>query len=505
MRQMMHSFHGLSAPKWVLDGVAAGEITAFCLFGYNVESPEQVRRLCESLIHAATSKNLPPPIIGIDQEGGQLIAVAKGATELPGNMALGATQSPELAAKAGYVLARELLAMGINLNFAPSIDVNNNPDNPVIGIRSFGEDPELVGRLGAALISSMQANGVVATAKHFPGHGDAAGDTHYAAPVVQHSLSHIEDIELKPFRMAIEAGVGAIMSSHLLYTAFDDKNPATLSYAIMHELLREDMGFQGIAMTDAMDMHAVSRLGGAEAVRQALLAGSDLILLGHLPQQAAIAAKFKHLERVESIARIDAMRQAIATELLPFEIIGSAEHRAIAQEIADASMTLSRNENGLLPLRLNADESLAVITALPENLTPADTSSLVTIRLSDAITKRHENTLALTMPLKPSAEEISSILERLGAIETVVVGTISAEVLRGQSQLVNELLAAGKRVIAIALRTPYDIMAYPEVDAYLCTYGIRDASTEAAAKVLFGEIAAKGVLPCKSPIGETNP
>jgi beta-N-acetylhexosaminidase len=143
-----------------------------------------------------------------------------------------------------------------------------------------------------------------------------------------------------------------------------------------------------------------------------------------------------------------------------------------------------------------------VITALPEDLTPADTSSMVTIRLAEAVTKRHENTLALTMPLKPSAEEISSIIERLGTIETVVVGTISAEVLRGQSQVINQLLAAGKRVIAVALRTPYDIMAYPEVDAYLCTYGIRDASTEAAARVLFGEIAANGVLPCNIPLGE---
>jgi beta-N-acetylhexosaminidase len=502
MRQMMHSFHGYSAPKWVLDGVASGEITAFCLFGYNVESVEQVRQLCESLIHAATSNNLPPPIIGIDQEGGQLIAVAKGATELPGNMALGATQSPELAEKAGYVLARELRALGVNLNFAPAVDVNNNPDNPVIGIRSFGENPDLVGRLGAAIIKGMQDNGVIATAKHFPGHGDAAGDTHYTAPVVAHSLSHIEDIELKPFRMAIEAGVGAIMSSHLIYTAFDKENPATISYAVMHDLIREDMGYQGIVMTDAMDMHAVSRLGGAEAVRLALLAGADLAMLGHLPEQAAMAQKFKHLERVQALARIDAMRRAIPTEILPLEIVGCAEHQAIAQEIADASMTLSRNENGLLPLRLAATELLGVVTAIPEDLTPADTSSLVQIRLADAISKRHNRTLALTMPLKPSADEIDAILEKLTEVETVVVGSISAEVLRGQAELVNRLLAAGKRVVAVALRTPYDIMAYPEVDAYLCTYGIRDASTEAAAKVLFGEIAAKGVLPCNIPLGE---
>src|SRR5688572_17576366 len=179
MEQVMFSFHGLTPPSEILEAVRAGRAGAFCLFAHkNVESPAQVRRLCEALHQAAREGNQPPPIIGIDQEGGQLIAITMGATELPGNMALGATRSPELARKAGYVLGRELLAMGINMNFAPSLDVNTHPDNPVIGIRSFSDDSHLVAELGAALIEGMQAQGVMASAKHFPGHGATATDSH---------------------------------------------------------------------------------------------------------------------------------------------------------------------------------------------------------------------------------------------------------------------------------------------------------------------------------------
>ncbi|CAG1773069.1 partial Beta-hexosaminidase A, partial [uncultured bacterium] len=188
MIQLMHSFRGTTLPEAVREAVRRGEIAAFCLFNFNVVSPAQLRELTLALYAAAAEGGLPPPIIGMDQEGGQLIAVSEGTTELPGNMALGATRSPELAEQAGRVLGRELLAMGVNMNFAPSLDINNNPANPAIGIRSFGDDPNLVSVLGRALIRGIQAEGVIATAKHFPGMGDIESDSHFALPVVPHSL-----------------------------------------------------------------------------------------------------------------------------------------------------------------------------------------------------------------------------------------------------------------------------------------------------------------------------
>lgn len=500
MKQFMHSFHGLTAPQAILDGVAQGEIRSFCLFaGQNVESPAQLRALTDGLRLTAEDNQHPTPLIGIDQEGGQLVPIRGGATELPGNMALGATRSVELARQAGMVMGRELLAMGINFNFAPSMDVNNNPKNPVIGIRSFGDDPEWVGKLGSAIIQGLQDEGVIATAKHFPGHGDTVMDTHHDSPVVPHNRDRVDDIELKPFRHAIEAGVLAVMTAHITYTTFDEDNPATLSYKILNDLLREAMGFNQLIITDAMDMHAVSQFGNEESVRSALEAGSDIILLGHIKNQLDLAQKFVGKENVASVARIVEAQHKIPRDLPSLDVVGCKEHQAIAQEIADKSITLVRDESGQLPLQLDASQKIAVITPRPSNLTPADTSALVNIKLAECVQSRHQNTLSLETLLVPDESEIKALMAQLEDIDTIIIGTISAEEFNKQAQLITALQAQGKSPIVVALRTPYDILAFPTIETYLCAYGIRDVTSEATAKVLFGEIPATGVLPCVIP------
>src|SRR5258708_4347089 len=296
MRQLMHSFVGLTAPESIVEAVRRGEIASFCLFrGKNVQSPAQVRELNGELSRAAEAGGQLPPIIGIDQEGGQLIAICEGATELPGNMALGATRSAELAEQAGAVLGRELLAMGINLNVAPSVDINLSPANPGVGTRSFGDDPQLVADLGAASIRGMQGVGVIATAKHFPGLGDVGTDSHYALPVITHGLERLRQVEFLPFRAAIEADVAAIMTAHLLVTAIDDENLATVSPAIL-SLLRNELGYKGLTMSDAMDMEAVATMGKALSVKAALQAGVDVIVLGHLTDQLELAHTLRAFE-----------------------------------------------------------------------------------------------------------------------------------------------------------------------------------------------------------------
>lgn len=495
----MHSFHGVTAPQDILDAVRAGEIAAFCLFAHmNVESPAQLRALNQSLIQAAAEGGLPPPLIGIDQEGGQLMAVAGGATELPGNMALGAARSTELAWRAGYVLARELLAMGVNLNFAPSLDVNVNALNPVIGSRSFGDDSEWVAALGVAMIAGLQSQGVIATAKHFPGHGDTSADSHFAVPVVSHGLERIRQVELHPFREAVKHGVKAVMSAHVLFSELDETTPATLSSLILTGLLRGELGFQGLVLTDAMDMHAVAREGAQRAVEGALRAGADLVLLAHLPDQMGLHRSMAHLERADSVARIMAARREIPLDLPPLDVVGCAEHQRIAQDIADQSITLVKDD-GCLPLRPAPEAVIAVITPAPADLTPADTSSSVEIRLADAIQRRHPLVLRFELPHHASDANIRALLDGCEAADYVVVGTISANNHPAQGALVNGLMARGKRPLVIALRTPYDILAFPNVPAYLCAYSIRAVSVEAAAKVLFGEIEPRGVLPCAIP------
>ncbi len=491
MRQLMGSFRGFTAPTDVLEAVRRGSLACFCLFAYNVKSPAQVRALADQLRAAAREGGQPVPLIGIDQEGGQLMAVGEGVTDLPGNMALGATGSPELAYQVGAVLGRELLAMGLNLNFAPSVDVNSDPRNPAIGIRAFGDDPALVGTLGAALIRGMQAQGVIATAKHFPGMGAITFDTHHAAAQVDSSLADLEQRELLPFHVAIEARVGAIMTAHLSIPQLDPVYPATLSRTILSGLLRERMGYDGLIITDAMDMYAVARYGAVESVGAALAAGADLALLGHLPDQMGLHAHFAASENPLAVQRLQRAQVFAAAQPLELSSLDNADHRAIAREVAERSITVVK-DSGALPLRLSADTEIAVITPTPRNLTPADTSASLTITLADAIRRHH----ARTQSYQFAGDGAVSLAEAVQAADVVIVGTISAQPDDAQAALVKRLIANGKRPIVIALRTPYDLAAFPEVETYLCTYSIRAVSMEATARVLFGEIEPRGRLPC---------
>lgn len=499
MKQLIHSFSGSMAPPEVIAAVREGDIAAICLFAYsNVRSPGQLQQLTMSLHRAALDAGQPPLLIGIDQEGGQLTAIANGATELPGNMALGATRSPELAEQAGRILGRELLAMGININFAPSVDVNINPYNPVIGVRSFGDDPQLVSELGAALIRGIQKEGVLATAKHFPGHGDTVMDSHHGTPVVNHSLERMHAVELAPFRAAIDAGVAAIMTAHIRFMALDAQNPATFSKAILTDLLRDKMNFKGLIITDAMDMAAVSRVGEQENIEAALEAGTDLVLLGHLEKQLALTRKTRDLARADSLVRIQNAQQNAPRKFPSLDIVGCQEHQQMAQNIADRSITVVR-DGGILPLELLEHQPVAVITVTPMDLTPADTSSGVTISLADAVQRRHNNILAMELPYRAADAKVREIINAVGLSRVVIVGTINADQDPAQAELVATLCNRGKRVIVVSMRTPYDITAFPMVETYLCAYGIRSVSTEAVARVLFGEIEATGVLPCAIP------
>lgn len=500
MTQLMMSFKGYTVPTEILDLVQRGEVVAFCLFNQNVESLAQLQRLCFSIHAAAQAGGHPTPIIGIDQEGGQLIAIANGATELPGNMALGATGSPELAEKAGRVLARELRALGINMNFAPILDVNVNPHNAVIGIRSFGDTPALVAEMASAQIRGMQAEGIIATAKHFPGHGDTEVDSHIGLPIVPHDRQRLDAIEIAPFVSAIAENVGAVMSSHILYPALDADKVATMSTPILTGLLRESLGYQGLIVTDAMDMHAVSSQGVETSIIGALNAGADLIMLGHLPQQTTIYGMMKPRFNAASMERIREAQTALSTvdthDAADLSVIGCAAHLEIAQEIADRSITLVRDQAGRLPL---AAGSLAVVTVEPRNLTPADTSASATIRLGEAIQKRRPDAQALTLPYGADEAALQKALAAVEGIKTVIVGTLAADKDASQAAFIDALTERGQMPVVVALRTPYDITAFPQIDTYLCAYGLRDVTTEAVARVLFGEIPATGVLPCAIP------
>ena len=512
-QKLMLAFEGTEPSVEILETIRARHVGGITLFrALNVESPSQVRSLTAALREAAAQAGQPPLLIAADQEGGQLMAIGD-TTLFPGNMALGATGSVDLARKTGYALGRELAAMGVNVNYAPVCDVNNNPQNPVIGIRSFGEDPAMVAQFCAKMIEGMQSVGVAATAKHFPGHGDTSGDSHYGLPIEPHNRERLEQIEIPPFAAAIEANVRLIMTTHVAFPNLNEgvTLPSTLSPMLLEGLLRDEMGFRGVIISDAMNMAAIKQGSGliVDAIA-AVAAGVDLLLLlddtavhedvYSALLQAAQRRLLSPAKMISSAERVLALKQWLADMPQPsLDVVGCAEHRDLAFETAARSITLVRDDTNLLPLRLAPDARLAVVVPQPVDLTPADTSSYVTCTLAQALLQYHPAVDEFVVPHAPSDADVAALRQQISDYDTVIVGTINAFAQPNQVALVKALLETGVPTIAIALRLPYDLQVYPNAPTYLCAYSILEPSMEALARTLWGQTPFVGRLPVSIP------
>lgn len=510
-QRLMWGFPGLEPTHAILERIAAQQVSGVTLFSdLNTHDAAQVRALTAALQAAARGSGQPPLLIGTDQEGGQLMAVGRGTTHFPGNLALGATDSSELAYEVGHALGRELAAMGVNVNYAPVCDVNTNPQNPVVGTRSFGEEPALVGRLAAAMVEGLQAAGVAATAKHFPGHGDTATDSHYGTPILPHGEARLEQVEWSPFGAAIEAGTRLVMTAHVALPEVDavPNLPATLSRYLMSHVLREKLGFEGVIISDAMGMGAIDNW--FVDMMAAVLAGVDLLLLdGDAERQATVyqnllhAARrgiFEKTELAASARRIQNLKSWVAAQAQPaFEVVGCVEHQALARRVARESVTLVKDDAALLPLRLPAEARVAVITPLPADLTPADTSSRFVCGLADAVRRYHPSVTDYIVSHHPTESEIAAVREQALECDLILVGTLNAFAQPEQAALVHVLVETEVPLIAIAMRMPYDLQAFPNVQTYLCTYSLHEPSMEAAAQALWGEIPIRGRLPTSIP------
>jgi beta-N-acetylhexosaminidase len=514
-QQFLLTFEGREAPpEQFLEVLRRHHIGGVVLFRHkNMGNLAELRGLTHALQRAATESGHPPLLIAADQEGGQLIAVDQ-TTPFPGNMALGATGSDKLAYKVGRALGKELSAVGINVDFAPVCDVNSNPLNPVIGTRSFGEDPKLVARMSTALIRGLQSAGVAATAKHFPGHGDTSSDSHRGAPIVRHNAKRIRSVELVPFRAAVDGGVRLVMTAHIVMPALNggsNELPATLSPRILRDLLRRKMRFNGVVVSDALDMHAMEQGPGyvAEAMA-AVAAGIDLLLFNHdLSRvepawsnvvQAARRGLLSAAGIHASARRIMALKNWTKRQPQePLSVISCEEHLRLAQEVARKSITLVRDTARLLPLRVGLDQKIAVALPRPQDLTPADTSSYVQPVLADALRRYHPRVDEFSFAMSPAAEEIGALCERLAKYDVVVLGTINATAHPAQAQLVQKLIKQGTRMITVALRMPYDLAVYPAARTYVCAYSILPPAMEALAEALCGRIAFAGTLPVAIP------
>jgi beta-N-acetylhexosaminidase len=513
-QQFLLSFTGKrDVPAAVRAILARQHVGGIVLFrAKNMGTLEELRGLTAALQRAAAETGQPPLLIAADQEGGQLMAIGQ-ATPFPGNMALGAARSEKLATRVGRAIGRELAAAGVNVDFAPVCDVNNNPKNPVVGTRSFGEDPKLVGKLAAAMVRGLQSAGVAATAKHFPGHGDTATDSHHSMAVLPHDLRRVRRVELPPFQAAIGAGARLVMTAHVAFPALNGGAavPATVSRALLDGLLRRKLGFDGIVVTDAMDMNALEQGPGyiADAMA-AVSAGADLLLFNHdLARVEAAWATIVQAARRGLISadgihasarRVLGLKKWLGKrEQPPLDVVCSAEHRALAREVAEKSLTLVRDSGQLLPLRLRPDARIAVVTPCPQDLTPADTSSYLKAELAQAVRRHHEKVDAFSIPMNPRDEEVRALSDTVAGYDLAIAGTINASEAPGQAALINGLLKRGKPVIAVAMRLPYDLAAFPAVPAFVCTYSILAPAMEAVADALWG----KGGWPGKLPVTVT--
>ena len=507
---IMVGFEGTQANTAIETHIRQRFVGGVVLFSRNIQSPQQMAKLTNELQRLArgTVRQIPL-LIGIDQEGGWVIRLKKGATVLPGNMALGATDSTELAERAGEITAVELSAVGVNLNFAPVMDVNNNPRNPVIGRRSFGGSPGLVSRLGVAYIRGLQHNGVLATAKHFPGHGDTTVDSHFDLPTVSHDLKRIHALELKPFRAAIDADVAAIMTAHIIYPALDADRPATLSPTILTDLLRGELGFDGLLITDDMEMKAIdARYQSGEAAVMAIEAGADIVLVLWTPTKqievfkallsAVKSGRISQARLDQSVRRIlKSKGAAFGRRFVDPDAVGTTvgrdAHKQLAGAIASRAITVVGNRNNIVPLKLKPETSALILSASPT--------------LFDIFKAHHPNTIEVRIPEKPDGEQIPPQLTLQVALNPDLIGAGNADVIiagitnNGQAELVQQISMGTKTpVIVIAFGAPYTLRHCPTVSASLAAYDIHYASVLAAVEVIVGAREAQGKLPVQLSI-----
>ncbi|MFJ3700719.1 MULTISPECIES: glycoside hydrolase family 3 protein [Streptomyces] len=481
-------------------------------WAHNTRDPHQIADLSNGIQRAGLAGRTPLPLlVSTDQEHGIVCRVGEPATLLPGAMALGAGGSRSDARTAGRIAGAELAALGINQNYAPDADVNVNPANPVIGVRSFGSDPEAVAGMVTAQVKGYQSSGIASTAKHFPGHGDTSTDSHTGLPVILHTREEWAELDAPPFRAAVAAGIDSIMTAHIVVPALDpSEDPATLSRPILTGILREELGYDGVVVTDALGMEGVRTKYGDERVPVlALLAGVDQLLnppdlkvAWNAVLSAVRSGEISEARIEESILRILRLKTRLGLFRDPYvthrgvdRTVGVRSHLATADRIAERTTTLLSNTGSLLPLSRRSHRNLLVVGADPAS--PSGTTGPPTTTLAGAFEELGFAATALSTGTAPTQAKIAEAVAAAAGKDAVVVGTYNVSATSSQRTLVSALAATGVPVITVAIRNPYDIaqLAGTGFAASLAAYSWTDVELRAAARVIAGRARPEGRLP----------
>lgn len=505
---------------------------AIIYFAQNIQETKQSYELSMALQEAATKDGGIPLIISADQEGGSVYRLGSG-TALPGNMALGATNNVDYAEEAGRIIGSELSVLGINTNLAPVVDVNNNANNPVIGLRSYSDDATIVGNMASATIAGLASQNVIGCAKHFPGHGDTATDSHYGLPVVNKTKDELLTNELKPYEIAINQGIEMIMTAHILYpeldntTVLSDKTgkqeslPATMSKKILTDLLKDEMGFEGIISTDAMNMAGVANtFDQVQAVKLAIAAGVDMICM------PCVLYNEEDLKDLDAI--IDGVEEAVKNNEIPMSriddavtriltvkenrgildydsanyslekaeaVVGSDVNRQSEREIAAAAVTVIKNTDNILPLTVNEDSKVLM-------LCPYDNEKAQMVmgwnRAKEVgiVPKEAE----VKVVRFSSSTTVESIQKDLDWADTIIINSEISNVSRFNTNhwlysktnsFVDYAHSNNKKSIVMSVDKPYDVQMYDNADAILAVYGCKGSSVDVTEALTGGVTSSK--------------
>lgn len=488
-----------------LEMISTYKLGNVILFARNCVDPKQLFLLNQSLQKAANTHLRIPMFISIDQEGGMVTRIFNGATFFPGAMTIAATDHPEFARQNGLFMAEELDALGINMNLAPILDVNNNPKNPVIGVRSYSDDPKKVSTYSEAFFEGLQTK-ILATGKHFPGHGDTHLDSHLALPKVGYNRTRLEAVELVPFRNAINKGIHALMTSHIDFPEFTENGlPATLSKKCLTDFLRGELGFKGLIVTDGMEMKAVQdTYGTVEASLMAVQAGANLVCICHsYPLQMAAFKRFK---------------EAVLSNELPLEVLDERVSRVLKYKSLLNTHILNQTYLGIESTVVNdvhqqyalntVRTAATLVKGIPYQkrgktlfigVSPQVTSGADDTEGDYLITKQLKTTLPelgrYLMPVNPTDETIQEILSKAKIYDQIVLTTYNGNIYQQQLKLITKLQEQTNEVYVVSLRNPYDLHFNPNIKNYVCLYEYTPNSMTILIEYLEGKLELKGRLP----------
>ena len=511
-QMFMVGFSGTTVNNNLINAINKYKFGNIIYMGTNVSDSSNVVNLSQNIQNLVINTTKIPAFISIDQEGGMVVRFTEQATHFIGAMGLTATNDSSNAYKIGRLSGQELRHFGINMNLSPSLDVNNNSDNPVIGIRSYSDNPSVVGVYGSQMIKGLTESNVIAVAKHFPGHGDTVVDSHYGLPSINHSIQRLNDVELKPFKMAIDNGIDAIMSAHIIFSEIDPSNPATLSSKVINDLLRKELGFNGIVMTDAMGMAAIDSNYGAEvAAVKAINAGIDILLYTESTTSSVGAyngvlnaiksGEIKESTIDESVLRIlsKKIKMNLFNDYLPknnLTTIDFNNNYSINMELIRNSITLNKGNIDFF----DSEKSTYFLSTV-NNRYPLEPGLVVNASNNtlSTLAVKYFNDLGNNQVEKETIEatlnntRIQNIKNKAKNYEQIVVAL--ENITATQITLVNELVSINSNLILVSLKNPYDIEKVKSVKNHICTYGYYTETVMSLFDLLNKKYKATGVMP----------